>query len=181
MNITIRQASAEDTPLVAWTVLTALDLKEEDFDMQLFHTMCGNAETMYSWRNSFIAEVDGVAVGCLIAYEGRRYLELRDRTWPQLWGNIDPDYLARIEPEALAGEFYLDSMAIQPHSRGLGIGHRLMQAAMTRGRALGCQWATLIVDVHKPRLHDYYQRIGFEDYGQMEFFGHDYHRMRVSL
>lgn len=75
MEIEIRDARIEDVPIVAWTVLTALDMSTNDMDR--FVKSCSDENTMYSWKNSIIATVDNVPVGCLIAYDGSRYDELR--------------------------------------------------------------------------------------------------------
>lgn len=177
-SITIRDAGKEDVEIVAWTVLTALDMDTDE--MEKFIKSCSKDDSIYSWRNAIVATLDGTAVGCLIAYEGSRYKELRDKSWLQLWDDMDSEYLKTIEDEAVDGEFYLDSMAILPEYRGRSIGRELMAYAIEKGKALGCGCATLLVDVHKPRLEAYYQAMGFEQYGEMEYFGHDYKRMRYA-
>ena len=65
MNIEIRDAKIEDVEIVAWTVLTALDMETDE--MKKFIESCSDESTMYSWKNSIVALVDGVAVGSLIA------------------------------------------------------------------------------------------------------------------
>ena len=94
MNIEIRDAKKEDVEIVAWTVLTALDMNCDD--MAKFIKSCSEEDTIYSWRNSIIATVDGKTVGCLIAYEGSRYKELRNKSWLQLWDDMDSEYLKKI-------------------------------------------------------------------------------------
>lgn len=61
MNIEIRDAKTEDVEIVAWTVLTALDMETDE--MKKFIDSCSEESTMYSWKNSIVALVDGVAVG----------------------------------------------------------------------------------------------------------------------
>lgn len=78
MKIEIRDAKREDVEIVAWTVLTALDMEQDKTGK--FVKSCSEDDSIYSWRNSIIAEVDGKSVGCLIAYEGSRYQELREMT-----------------------------------------------------------------------------------------------------
>lgn len=124
MNIEIRDAKIEDVEIVAWTVLTALDMETDE--MKKFIDSCSDESTMYSWKNSIVALVDGVTVGSLIAYDGRRYQQLRHHTWDSLWDDMDKDYLSKVEAEARDGEFYLDSMAIRPEYRGMGIGRMLI-------------------------------------------------------
>ena len=179
MKIEIRDAKREDVEIVAWTVLTALDMEQDKTGK--FVKSCSEGDSIYSWRNSIIAEVDGKSVGCLIAYEGSRDQELREMTWPKLWDDMDPDYLRSVGAETRKGEFYLDSMALLPESRGHNIGRMLMEYAIDKGRRLGCNCSTLLVDCNKPRLEAYYRAIGFEPYGEMLYFGHRYTRMKYGL
>lgn len=178
MNIEIRDAKIEDVEIVAWAVLTALDMETDE--MKKFIDSCSDESTMYSWKNSIVAVVDNNIVGCLIAYEGSWYKELRKRTWSSLWDDIDSNYLESIETEAHDGEFYLDSMAILPEYRGYGIGKLLLAYAIEKGEKLGCAYSSLLVDKDKPKLEAYYQTMGFERFGEMVFFGHDYYRMRYA-
>ena len=178
MNIEIRDAKIEDVEIVAWTVLTALDMETDE--MKKFIDSCSDESTMYSWKNSIVALVDGVAVGSLIAYDGRRYQQLRHRRWDSLWDDMDKDYLSKVEAEARDGEFYLDSMAIRPEYRGMGIGRMLIEYAIEKGKRLGCAYSSLLVDKDKPKLEAYYKAMGFERFGEMEFFGHYYYRMRYA-
>ena len=176
MEIEIRDACIEDVPVVAWTVLTALDMSTDDMDR--FVKSCSDEDTMYSWKNSIIATVDNVPVGCLIAYDGSRYDELRKKTWSSLWEDTDSSIIENTGKEAHEGEFYLDSMAILPEYRKLGIGKLLIGYAIKKGKDLGCLYSSLLVDVNKPRLKAYYETIGFKEFGKMEFFGHEYYRMK---
>lgn len=178
MNIEIRDARIEDVEIVAWTVLTALDMETDD--MKKFIDSCSDESTMYSWKNSVVALVDGVPIGSLIAYDGRRYQKQRHITWGSLWGDMDKEYLSNVEAEARDGEFYLDSMAIRPEFRGMSIGRMLIEYAIEKGKRLGCVYSSLLVDKDKPKLEAYYQAMGFERFGEMEFFGHDYYRMRYA-
>ena len=70
MNIEIRDAKIEDVEIVAWTVLTALDMETDE--MKKFIDSCSDESTMYYRKNSIVAVIDGVAVRSLIAYDGRR-------------------------------------------------------------------------------------------------------------
>jgi ribosomal protein S18 acetylase RimI-like enzyme len=178
-DVEIRNATVEDAKFVAWTVLTALDM--DDDGVEAVMRSCKDEMSLYSWRHARIATVNGCAVGCLISYEGTQYMQLRDLTWSQIWGAIDEQYLSSIEAEAYPGEFYLDSMAILPEYRGYNIGKWLLLDGLERGKERRCQAVTLIVSVEKPHLCEYYKEVGFHEYGQMEFFGHCYKRLKVLL
>lgn len=174
-HISVRPATREDVRLVAWTVLTALDMPDDDIIRMM--ESCADDRSMYSWKNSLIATADGSPVGCLISYRGDDYDYMRQYTWRRLWGHEYDETIAATPPEAEAGEYYLDSLAIDPAWRGRNIGKRLMLAAIERGKALGYQRFSLLVSLNKPRLLEYYRSLGFKIVSQVAFFGHQYHKM----
>ncbi|MCQ2306676.1 MAG: GNAT family N-acetyltransferase [Bacteroidales bacterium] len=179
MKIEIRNAQIGDVEIVAWTVLTALDMEADNMDK--FIKSCSEDDSIYSWRNSIVAVADDKPVGCLVAYDGSRYRELREKSWLNLWDSMDPECLKTTEAETKDGEFYLDSMAILPGYRGLNIGKMLIEFAINKGKCLGCEYATLLVDIDKPRLEAYYHSAGFERFDEMEYFGRKYNRMRYGI
>lgn len=174
----IRPATVKDAPLIAWVVLTALDLDVSDPGPTA--SSCADEKSLYSWRNTLVAEDDsGRPIGAIISYPGDDYMRMREYTWPSLWTDIDPEAIRNTPREALPGEFYLDSMAILPEARGNGLGKQLMLAAMERGRRLGYDRFALIVDVDKPHLRDYYASLGFRPAGPLRFITHDFTKMTL--
>lgn len=176
MNTTLKEANINNVETVAWTVLTALDM--DTSDMGRIVVSCSDEKSMYSWRNSIVACDGDEVIGCIICYEGDRYEALWQYTWGNLWSDIDEEFIKNTPAEAHPGEFYLDSMAIKPEYRGRGIGKRLIEAALKKGRKLGYKKFSLLVDVEKTRLKAYYETIGFCESGKMMFFGHQYGIMR---
>lgn len=178
MNVKIRNAQRTDAPIIAWTTLTVLDMDYADLDR--FIGICSEDDSLYSWKNSRIAEVNGMAVGCIISYKGDDYWDMRVRTWPRFWNNFDPEYLKTVDVEARPDEFYIDSVAVIPEFRGYGIGVALLEDSVRRGRKSDCKNVTLLVEKSKIRLKTFYEKVGFIEFGEMEFFGHDYFRMKYN-
>lgn len=178
MNLLVRDATEDDAGVVAWTVLTALDLDTSDMDRML--QSCSDVKSMYSWRNSIVACDGGKVVGCIVCYEGDRYESMRQYTWSRLWG-AGEDEIRDAQRETGPGEFYLDSLAIVPEYRGMGIGKLLIEAAINRGRELGYHEFSLLVSVKKTRLKAYYESLGFRKSGRIMFFGYEYDILRMTL
>ena len=174
-DVTIREAREDDAEYVAKTVLTALDMDASDPEWVM--ASCSDPKSMYSWNKSLIAEADGKPIGCIISYRGDDYLTIREYTWSRLWEGVDPEIIRQSAIEAYPGEYYLDSLAIEPEYRGRGLGKKLMQAAISHGKTLGYDRFALLVAVDKPRLKEYYASLGFEEVGDVNFFGHRYKRM----
>ena len=171
----IRKAKESDVEYVARTVLNALDMDTSDLDW--VKASCADPDSMYSWNKSLIAEEDGKPIGCIISYRGDDYLTIREYTWSRLWQGVDPEVIRKSAIEAYPGEYYLDSLAVEPEYRGHGLGKSLMKAAMDYGASLGYKRFALLVATEKPRLKEYYASLGFKDAGRVNFFGHKYHRM----
>ncbi|MDE6023739.1 MAG: GNAT family N-acetyltransferase [Muribaculaceae bacterium] len=178
-EITIRRATEDDSETVARTVLTALDM--DTSNMEWVKQSCGDPQSMYSWNKSLIAEADGKPIGCIISYKGDDYQTIREYTWSRLWKDLDPETIKNTAIETYPGEYYLDSLAINPEYRGNGLGKDLMLAAIDYGKTLGYEKFSLIVALEKPHLKDYYATLGFVEENEVDFFGHRYKRMVKKL
>lgn len=174
-GITIHKASPKNIEIVAWAVLTALDMDTED--LEWVKESCVDELSMYSWNKSIVAHVNGKPVGAIISYPGNDYDALRQYTWKRLWKDIDSETIRKTDVEVYPGEYYLDSMSILPEYRGCAIGKSLIESAIEQGKSLGYYIFTLLVDCDKPRLKAYYESMGFKENGEMTFFGHRYKRM----
>ena len=177
--MTIRKAKESDTEFVAKTVLTALDM--DTSDLEWVKASCADPRSMYSWNKSLIAEEDGKPIGCIISYRGDEYLSIREYTWSRLWQGVDQEVIRSSAIETYPGEYYLDSLSIEPCYRGKGLGKDLMRAAIDYGASLGYSRFALLVAVEKPRLKEYYASLGFEEDSEVNFFGHRYKRMIKNL
>ena len=168
--VQLRDATSEDAPFIARVVLAGIEMLDMDAALpdnqrDLYEHLvgiCRMDDTLYSYRNTRIAEVDGCAVGGLVAYDGARYAKMRTM-------------------ETGPGEFYLDSMAILSDYRGVGIGKMLMRDRVDFALSNGFQKVTLLVDKDKPRLQRYYECEGFAFSEEMYVFGAWYNKMVCSL
>ena len=176
-NILIRNATPNDVELIAWAFLTALGLESEYSTKQSeIFPICLREDTIYSWKRSRIACLNGQPAGCLISYPGTDYERLRESTW-QLFDDFWQNDNDHFEPETYAGEYYLDTLAVLPTYRQKGVAKALLLDGVQRGQALNCDRVTLIAESDNPHLLRYYQDIGFEKLSEMNFFGHLYTRM----
>lgn len=186
--VQLRDATSEDAPFIARVVLAGIELLDMDAALPdnqrvLYEHLvgiCRMDDTLYSYRNTRIAEVDDCAVGALVAYDGARYAKMREKTFGlvQQTSGMDLNHKAM---ETGPGEFYLDSMAILSDYRGAGIGKMLMRDRVDFSLSNGFQKVTLLVDKDKPRLQRYYECEGFAFSEEMFVFGAWYNKMVCSL
>ncbi len=181
---TLRDARIEDAPFLARCILAGMHLYdfEDNLDSELSSildsiTECErHTDTLYSYINTRIAEVDGQPAGALLSYPGEIYAVFREWTFRQYW----PSMYARItddDPETDPGEYYLDSLAIVPAYRKHGLGRALIKDGIRLGLEKGFSQIALVADTAFPHLPGIYATMGFVPDGHRNLFGDDYLRM----
>ena len=185
--VRLRNATLDDAPFIARVVLAGIDMLDIDAvlpDEQraiYVHLMdiCRMDDTLYSYCNTRIAEIDGNRVGALVAYDGAHYAAMCAKTFGLVQQSSGMD-LSRNAMETGSGEFYLDSMAILSEYRGVGIGKMLIRDRMDYALRYGFQKVTLLVDKDKPRLQRYYESLGFVFSKEIFVFGSWYNKLGKS-
>ena len=183
-RIVLRDATLDDAPFIARVVLAGIDMLDMDAvlpDEQraIFEHLikiCCMDDTLYSYLNTRIAEIDGNPVGALVAYDGACYAKMREKTFGLVQQTSGMD-LSNNAMETGPSEFYLDSMAILSDYRGIGIGKLLMRDRVDFAFNNGFQKITLLVDKDKPRLQQYYESEGFAFSEEMFVFGSWYNKL----
>ena len=112
----------------------------------------------FSYRNSVVAEVDGVVVGALVGYP------VADEPEPVDVDNTPPMFVPLRELENRApGTWYVNSVAVFEEARGLGVGSRLMKRAEEIAKDLGLRGLSLIVSDANHGARRLYERLGYEE------------------
>ena len=177
--IRIRKATIEDVAYIAEGIYNAFLLEDEGLYNQWIRTLkevCEQENTHYSYRNTWIAEVDGVKAGMMIAVDGEHYREQRDKMYPQLKGLFDVAFgkgWDEMEDEAKAGEFYIDSLAVSLPYRNQGVGTALIEKAKEMAKEKGIGVVTLAVEPEN-RAKRLYQKLGFAYQRRIEIFNEVY-------
>ena len=191
--IRIRRATIEDVAYIAEGIYHAFLLEDEALYNQwikILKDVCAQEDTHYSYRNTWIAEVDreraeadgertvmgGIRAGMMIAVDGEHYREQREKMYPQLKGLFDVAFgkgWDEMEDEAKAGEFYIDSLAVSLPYRNQGVGTALIEKAKEMAKELGITVVTLAVEPEN-RAKRLYQRLGFGYQRRIEIFNEEY-------
>ena len=181
----IRKATKEEAVqiaelfMLAWPVEEILESNGLTYGQlqESMTTIAAAEETIYSYENTIVAEVDGKVVGAMCAYDGADYQRLKQPIVDVL--GADSGFAQLKETEA--GEFYLDSVGVLPEYRGRGVASSLFEAQCERAASLGHKVAGLIVDVDKPQAEALYARLGFTYLDDKDFFGHTMKHMVRNL
>lgn len=117
----------------------------------------------FSYRNAYIAEVDGTPSGVLIGYV------LPDPYDAALIAKASEMFrpLAELESEA-AGRWYINVLAVYPEYRGQGIGKALLTHAGAVGR-IAPKGMAIIVASQNDRALKLYKRAGYEAVSRRRF------------
>ncbi|EYB66598.1 hypothetical protein DEIPH_ctg084orf0011 [Deinococcus phoenicis] len=122
-----------------------------------------------SFRNTLILDEAGKSLGLAVLYPGAEAQALDEPFRARLHTLGLPD---RIDPEAMPGELYLDTLAVAPQARGRGLGSVLLDGCAERAAALGLPLG-LLVEEGNPAAR-LYARHGFLPVGTREVAGHRY-------
>ena len=176
-SVIVRAARPEDSGIIAQTVAMAIGDEvalraycSDDY-ITVLTEIASREQTQYSWRYALVAEIDGIAAGAIVGYDGAALKALRDGTFSVLRERIRR--VPTIADESQAGEYYLDSVGVLPTFRGLGIGRALISAFCENAFVQGHERVGLIVDYNNPQAEKLYTSLGFKRVGAKLFFGHN--------
>ena len=174
-ELNIRKATVNDAHLIAKVVAMAIGEEGSkhycgDNHQSVLEEIARLENSQYSYKNTIVAEVDGMPAGAAVAYDGADLYKLRDVTLKRIFDRTG--MMHNIEDETDAAEVYLDSVAVLPQYRGLGIGKQLLLAlkeiaSKEYGKPLG-----LLVDFENPDAERLYKSVGFERMNVKDFLGH---------
>lgn len=120
----------------------------------------------FGWRNCRIAEVDNVVAAGLIGYE-LVGLDLNPAKAEPL---MVPIYELMC---AIEGAWFIDSLAVYPEFRQMGLASRLLEDATGRARRSGCARMGLIVRNDNERAAALYEKHGYSRVGERDYVGFD--------
>lgn len=128
-------------------------------------------ESQYSYRNTLVALTpQGTVVGICTAYDGALLHRLRQAFIRTCRDELGREF-ERFADETAPGEFYVDSLAVEPACRRQGIASALLLATARKAAALALPLG-LLVDAGNPTAERLYTSLGFRYAGQNVWGGH---------
>ena len=177
LRMTFRPATDNDSYFIAQGFHMALHCKRPEGEWaRVAEIVCTRDAVLYCHKNTLIAEYNGEMAGMLIAYDGRRYHGMRERTMALIKEHFATEFPG-MEDESAEGEYYLDSLAVWPQYRGIGIGTALLERGIAEGLRLGLT-TTITVDPKNRNAQRLYASVGFERDGGLFIFGKNHWRMK---
>jgi ribosomal protein S18 acetylase RimI-like enzyme len=138
--------AADDLPLHFWKKSAGPGADPIAYGRERAARETGN----FSFRNAWLAEVDGEVAACLLGYPAALEPELIEPGTPSI-------FVPLLELENMVpGSWYLNVLATYPEHRGRGLGSALLAKAEEVTRAAGRQTISLIAeDTHEDALRLY--------------------------
>lgn len=189
MGNLIRLAKREDSQYIAKSILLALgmdldNLEEEsiwgDKSFVLFQNLAEREDSQYSYKNTFICEVDGSVAGVLVAYDGAKLIQLRKALYDEICKMELMEPVGLID-ETEPGEFYIDSLVVFEEYRGRGIATKLIETAKAKALSLNIEKLGLLVDRDNSNAAKLYTKLGFKYIKDKLFLGHQMMHMQKQI
>ena len=122
----------------------------------------------FSHVSAAVIEQGGVPSGAMIGYRLRG--DADDDPVPPAFAPV------KALEATVAGDWYVNVIAVLPEARGLGLGAGLMAEAEARARAAGCPEVALIVAASNAAATGFYRSLGFAERNRCRFdasvYGH---------
>lgn len=184
----IRLATPADAAVAAPLIIQAMEdlacffvnSKKPSDALPLFETFFKQKRNQYSFEHTLVYEESDQVAGTLTAYDGGALKALR----APFLKHIEEEYSIEnfhLEEETEVGELYIDTVSVNPHFQGLGIGTKLIKACFEKAEQLNYDRVGLIVDLENPQAQKLYERLDFKKIKTRQFMGGEYTHMQYFL
>jgi len=183
MEILIRKAYKEDATEAIPLIMEAIG----DISMQMtgeteevaisneFIQLFRRTDNRHSYLNTYIAEMNGHVAGVLVFYNSEQAIILDANLEAYLTNKKGA--LVTIDPETAPGEWYIDTVVVDPTYRGHGIGSKLLNYAEHLVKNSGGGKLALNVEIEKNAAIRLYNRLGFVTLCPWTIIGEPFHHM----
>lgn len=183
--IFVRKATRNDSEIIAAYLFLAMEdilykfIGEEDEEKarEFMLHFVEKDNNQYSYQNCWVAEDHMKVVGALVLYNGALYSELRQPVVDHIRSKFNKDFNA--EDETQAGEYYIDSLGVNPNEQGKGIGTKLLQFVIDEYVTRHNQTLGLLVDETNPNAKRLYLKLGFKSVGRKVLFGKGMEHLQI--
>ena len=183
MEVLIRKAIEADAESSVPLIMEAIgDISmqmtgetEESAITQEFIHLFTQTSNRHSYLNTYVAEMEGQIAGVLVFYTAEQAVTL-DANLEQYLSAKKGEQVT-IDKETLPGEWYIDTVVVDPAYRGHGIGTRLLNFAEKVVKNNGGGKLSLNVETEKEAAIRLYNRLGFENVCPWTIIGEPFYHM----
>lgn len=129
-----------------------------------------------SYRNTLVAEQDGIVAGIAITYDGKD-ASILDKPIINHLQKKNGNGIVILDKEADEEDYYIDTVCVQPNFRGRGIGSALLKEVEKRALHSGIHSLSLNVAKDNLGAKKLYENVGFVEKKTIQINGHPYDYM----
>ena len=186
LMVFVRNATLNDSEIIATYLFLAMEdivykfIGEEDAEKAkefMLHFVEKN-NNQYSYQNCWVVEDNMKVVAAINLYDGALLSELRQPVIEYLRSKFDKDF--NPEDETQAGEYYIDSLGVNPNQQSKGIGTKLLQFIIDEYVNKRSQTLGLLVDEINPNAKRLYLKLGFKSAGRKVLFGKNMEHLQIE-
>ena len=184
--IFVRKATLQDAEIIATHLLLAMaeivykfigeESPEKAKEFMLHFVKKDNNQ--YSYQNCWVVEDNMKVVAAVNLYNGALLSELREPIIEYLRSKFNKDF--NPEDETQAGEYYIDSLGVNPNQQSKGIGTKLLQFVIDEYVNKHSQILGLLVDEINPNAKRLYLKLGFKSAGRKVLFGKNMEHLQIK-
>lgn len=182
----IRKATLDDSESLAQLLLLAMEeiiykfIELKDYKTAYYFLLhfVASENNQYSYQNCFVAEEENEIVAAVSVYDGGKLHELRKPIIDYVRLNFNPDFDP--EDETQRGEFYIDSLGVNPKCQGKGIGSKLLQFLIEEFVTKNHETLGLLVEEENPGAKKLYLKLGFKVVGVKTLVGKTLEHLQIS-
>lgn len=182
----VRKALPGDTEAIATCLFLPMEeivyqfIGEEDLEKAkafMLHFVEA-ANNQYSYENCWVAEDHTNVVGAVNLYNGASLSELREPIIEYLRSKFNRAF--HFEDETQAGEYYIDSLGVDPTHQKQGIGTQLLQSIIDEYVGKNNHTLGLLVDEENQNAKRLYLKLGFKSSGKRVLFGKKMEHLQIK-
>lgn len=182
----IRKAEKSDSAQIAPILLLAMEdiiykfIKKEDYAAakDFLQYFIEKENNQYSYQNCFAAEDNNEIIGAVNIYNGSDLEALRNPIIEYVRKHFNPEFDPEFETRA--GEFYIDSLGVNPKYQGKGIGSKLLLFLIDEYVQKNNQVLGLLVEEDNPLAKNLYLKIGFKAVGEKTLVGKRLEHLQIQ-
>ncbi len=182
----IRKAKISDSKYIAPILLLAMEdivykfLAKKDYASakDFLHYFIERENNQYSYQNCFVAEENNEIIGAVNVYNGSDIEVLRNPIIKYVREHYNPEFDPEFETRA--GEFYIDSLGVNPNHQGKGIGSKLLRFLIEEYVSKNKQTLGLLVEEGNPLAKNLYLKLGFKIAGEKTLVGKKLEHLQIT-
>ncbi|MBF7091611.1 GNAT family N-acetyltransferase [Flavobacterium sp. ALJ2] len=182
----IRKATIKDSNDIATYLLLAMEdivykfigehnyTKARDFLLHFIE----KENNQYSYKNCFVVEDDNEIIAAVNIYDGAKLHLLREPIAQYVRTHFNKNF--NPEDETQKGEFYIDTLGVNPKCQGKGIGSKLLQFLIDEYVTKKQKTLGLLVEDGNPNAKKLYLKLGFNPVGNKTLVGKTLEHLQIK-